>query len=543
MDKKPYVIAYDFGTQSIRALIFDNKGNTIGKVKNNFKPAYYSRQPGWAEQDAEFYWQKLCEASLKLKDEVGEEIWSGIGAASVTTFRDSAVCWDKDNNVIRPIVLYLDSRRCHHAEEGIPFLTKVIYRIVGMYNTAVMQREATICNWMKQDEPETWAKTAKYTQFSAYINYRFLGKLCDSTASMVGHFPFDYKKKTWQKKHALTRCLFDCTDEQMVDLYPPCSEMGKITAQAAKDTGLPEGLPFIAAGSDKGCETLGTGCVGHDVASVSLGTAASVQLTTDKHVSPSAFMPAYPSVYADKFNPETIVFRGYWMVTWFKNEFATKEVEEATRLGISPEELLDKRLSEVPVGSQGLILQPYWSPGVKTPEAKGCILGFSDVHSRIHLYRAIIEGIGFALYDGLRRMEKRAGYKIKRLTVSGGGANSDAICQITADISGMKVQKIQTYETSALGCAMAAFVGMGEFDNLEDAVHAMSHVTKEYAPNRENHRIYQQLFDRVYKKIYKANKKFYTEIRDVLGESALSEFTQSGTSADGKVDSIDFLKF
>ena len=541
MDKKPYVIAYDFGTQSVRALIFDNKGNTVGKVKNPFSPAYYSKKPGWAEQDVDFYWQKLSETSLMLKNEVGEEVWSKIGAASVTTFRDAVVCWDKDLNVIRPVILYLDARRLDHAEEGIPLWQRALFKWVGMYDTVIMQREATFCNWIKKNEPEVWANTAKYTQFSAYVNYRFTGKLVDSTASMIGHFPFDYKRKTWLKKSDLTRHIFDCTDEQMAELCPPCSVIGGIPEEAAAATGLPVGLPFIASGSDKGCETLGTGCVGNDVASLSMGTAASVQLTTDKHVSPSAFMPAYPSLYPDKFNPETLVFRGYWMVTWFKNEFASKEVVEAQKLGISPEELLNKRLSEVPPGSQGLILQPYWSPGVKTPEAKGCIIGFSDVHSRIHLYRAIIEGIGYALYDGLKRMEKRAGYNVKRLTVSGGGANSDVICQITADIAGLKVQKVQTYETSALGCAMAAFVGMGEFKNLDEAVKAMSHVVKEYQPNPKNHQIYQQLFYRVYKKIYKANKKFYSEIKDVLceTESVRSDVTISGET---DIDSADFLK-
>ena len=196
-------------------------------------------------------------------------------------------------------------------------------------------------------------------------------------------------------------------------------------------------------------------------------------------------------------------------------------------MGISAEELLDRRLKEIPPGSHGLVLQPYWSPGIKTPSAKGAIIGFSDVHTRIHLYRAIIEGIGYALLDGLKRMEKRAGYNIKRLTVSGGGSNSDAICQMTADITGLTVQKIQTYESSALGAAMAAFVGIGDFTDLEQAVSRMSRVTKEYFPDKNNHEIYKKLYENVYKKLYRRNKKFYKEIKEVLQDYDLYGFSSS----------------
>lgn len=173
-------------------------------------------------------------------------------------------------------------------------------------------------------------------------------------------------------------------------------------------------------------------------------------------------------------------------------------------------------MRDVPAGSDGLILQPFWSPGTSNPEAKGAVIGFADYHTRVHVYRAIIEGIGFALYDALKSMEKRAGYDIKRIMVSGGGANSDEVCQITADLFGCKVQKIQTYETSALGAAMASFTGVGEYKKLSDAVKSMSHVTYEYVPNKENHEIYRKLYDRVYRKLYDANKKFYKEIREII---------------------------
>ncbi|MEG2453330.1 MAG: FGGY-family carbohydrate kinase, partial [Clostridia bacterium] len=296
----------------------------------------------------------------------------------------------------------------------------------------------------------------------------------------------------------------------------PCEVMGHISKAKSLEVGLPEGLCVIASGADKACETLAVGCVGNDIAAISMGTAASVEITTDKYVEPQPFMPAYPSIYNDKFNPEIMVFRGYWMISWFKNEFALREVQQAKELGCSPEQLLDARLSEVPAGCEGLVLQPYWSPGANIPEAKGAIIGFSDCHTRVHIYRAIIEGIGFALLEGLKNMERRAGYNIKRIAVSGGGSNSEQVCQITADLSGKIVQKVQTYETSALGAAMAAFTGVGEYKTLDEAVKNMSRVTKEYFPDPAANKVYTALYERVYCKLYKANRKFYKEIRDII---------------------------
>lgn len=107
------------------------------------------------------------------------------------------------------------------------------------------------------------------------------------------------------------------------------------------------------------------------------------------------------------------------------------------------------------------------------PVAKGAVIGFSDVHTRIHIYRAIIEGINFALMDGLKLLEKQSGHKFLEIYVGGGGAQSDEICQITADMFGLPVIRTQTFEVSGIGSAIAAFVGMGEFTDYEEAVGSM----------------------------------------------------------------------
>jgi sugar (pentulose or hexulose) kinase len=160
-----------------------------------------------------------------------------------------------------------------------------------------------------------------------------------------------------------------------------------------------------------------------------------------------------------------------------------------------------------------LILQPFWTPGVVTPNAKGAIIGFSDVHTRISIYRAIIEGIGFALMDGMYSMERRSGQEIKEIYVAGGGSQSNEICQITANMFGLPVIRIQTHEASGLGASIVGFVAMGEFQSYEEAISNMVHIKDTFQPNMEEHNIYEKLYRQVYKRIYPRLLPLYIKIK------------------------------
>ncbi len=511
MSNERYVLTIDYGTQSVRAMIFDQFGNDYGKVKVAFKP-YYSKQVGWAEQKPEVYWQKLCEATNGLKAKVGE-LWNKVEAVALTTIRDTVVIVDKDIKPLRDVILWLDQRESANPEKAISAPLKALLKSVKMYETALMQRRTAACNWVHQNEPDVWNKMYKYLLFSGYMTYLLTGVVKDSVANQIGHIPFDYKNKKWQGPHALTSPLFDVTAEYMPDLVQPGEIIGRITKQAAADTGIPEGLPLVAAGSDKGCETLGAGCVDSTGASLSFGTTATVQMTTDSYIEPEMFVPSYPAVLPGKHNPEIEIYRGYWMLSWFKAEFAQKEEEEAAKLGISAEELLNRHLKDIPPGCEGLVLQPYWSPGIRHPNARGAILGFADCHTRAHVYRAIIEGIGFGLYDGLLAIQKKTKIKVKFLSVSGGGSQSDEICQITANLMGVPVRRVQTYETSSLGAAIVAFKGIGVYASFKDAADKMIRTSSEFTPDYAEHKFYHKMYHKVYKEIYPNNKKIYDEIK------------------------------
>jgi len=207
------------------------------------------------------------------------------------------------------------------------------------------------------------------------------------------------------------------------------------------------------------------------------------------------------------------------MVNWFKQQFGHHEQSQSLQTGIAPEVLFDELVSSVPPGSMGLMLQPYWSPGIKIPgpEAKGAIIGFGDVHTRAHVYRAILEGLAYALREGKERIEKRSGVPITELRISGGGSQSDAAMQLTADIFGLPTARPHIYETSGLGAAIDAAVGLGLHPDFDTAVKAMTRMGKTFTPNATHHATYNALYHGVYQKLYGRLQPLYRTIQHITG--------------------------
>ncbi len=511
---KPLVLTFDCGTQSTRAMLFDEDGNLVAIKKVIYDKPYFSLKEGWAEQHIDTYWQSFIQASQELK-QANLELWKDIKAVAVTTIRDVAIPLDKDLQPLRACISWLDKRKAKAGYNDLPFATRLICAIGKMRDTVNMNMADCKSNWIIENEPEIWEQTYKYVQFSTYLNYLLTDKLIDSLGSIIGHFPFDYKKKVWMPDSHYKAPIFNIPNAMLYDFVEPGAKIGEITAYAAELTGIPEGLPLISAGSDKGCETVGTGAVDNHTASLSFGTTATVQVTTQKYVEPFMFLPAYPGIYPGSYNPEVQIFRGYWTVKWFLENFAYEECEQAKAQGIVAEKILDAKILDIEPGSNGLIVSPFWGAGLKYPEAKGAMIGFSDVHTKYHIYRAILEGINFALIDGLKRLERKGDMDIKTLTISGGGAGSDIVCQLTADMFGIPVKRAQTYETSGLGAAICAFVGLGTYTGFDQAIEKMVHHSTPFEPNMEITKKYSEIYVSVYKHHYRKIRSIYKAMKSL----------------------------
>lgn len=507
------VLSIDCGTQSIRALVFDQQGHLLAKVKEEFEP-YISTKPGYAEQDPYVYWNNCIKCVQGLQEQ-HKELMENVVALCVTTMRNTGVCLDDKGRVIKPALLWLDQREASVSKK-LSWYYRIAFKIIGMDKPIEMSRKQCKANWIVEHEPDTWDQTAKYVQLSGFFHYMLTGKIVDSIGSQVAQVPFNYKTQKWVKsKKAYQYEVFNIDKSRLSKLVKPGIDIGPITKEVSELFGFDHEVSVIAGASDKGCETLGVGCLDTSKASISFGTTATIQTTSDKYVEPIKFLPSYPAAIPNKFNPEIQVFRGYWMIRWFKQEFASKERRLAKQLGITPEAILDKELSKISPGADGLLLQPYWKPDLKNPEAKGSIIGFNDVHTRAHIYRAIIEGINYSLYEGLERIQRVTKTKIDKIYVSGGGSSSDSICQITADMFGLSVVRGETYESSGLGAAITGYVSLGIYSSYEEAIQEMVRETDFFEPDMKTHEKYDKIYHLVYKKIYQRLKKLY-KIMDQL---------------------------
>ncbi|RHW76578.1 FGGY-family carbohydrate kinase [Colwellia sp. RSH04] len=519
-DKIPekLILAIDNGTQSIRALLFDLSGNLVAKSQITLTP-YFSNQPGWAEQNADYFWQMLAQCCQELWQQeyvLLHNLKTKIIAATLTTQRGSVINLDKNGKPLRPAMLWLDQRLADKPKK-MPWYWRIAFTCIGQSSVIEYFRRKAQANWIAQHQPDVWQKTDKFLLLSGYLTYQLTNNFNDSVASIVGYLPFNYKKQCWASKFDWKWKALKVTPAMLPNLVKPGEQLGKITEQAAQFTGLPVGLTLIASASDKACEVLGSGCISPNTASLSYGTTATINTNNSRYIEPLRFIPPYPSAIPNHYNSEVMIYRGFWMINWFKEEFGLLETQQAKALGVSPESLFDELVATVPPGSMGLMLQPYWSPGLKNLEAKGAILGFGDVHTRAHVYRAILEGLAYALREGKESLQKKQGCKVTQLIVSGGGSQSDAVLQLTADIFNLPTYRPHTYETSGLGAAINTAVGMGVYGNYSDAVQAMTRTEASFIPQQDNVQLYDQLYSKVYKKMYRQLKPIYQNIKEITG--------------------------
>ena len=511
-----FILAIDNGTQSIRAMIFDPQGTLVAKSRVLIEN-YQSPVNGYAELDPDLFWKALCDACNLLWKSF-EHPKSSIRSVALTTQRSTLINLDENGNPLRPAIVWLDQRRT----ENLPPLKGfwgIAFALAGMKDTvSYLQAEAEV-NWIRTFQPEIWKKTHKFLLLSGYLTYKLVNEYRDSIGCQVAYIPFDYKKQEWAGNFDWKWQAVPMDKKILPELVPPAEILGYISQKASEETGIPQGLPLIAAAADKACEIIGAGCLEPNIACLSFGTTATINTTHKKYTEIIPLIPPYPSAIPNHYSMEIQIYRGFWMVSWFKREFGQNEERLAGERGVDAEELFDNLVNSVPPGALGLTLQPFWSPGLKKPgpEAKGAIIGFGDIHTRAHFYRSILEGIAYALREGAELTQNRTHIPITELRIAGGGSQSNAAMQITADIFGLPASRPHVYEASGLGAAIVAAVGSKMYPDFSIAIQAMTHTGSTFTPNPETQFIYNELYKKVYSPMYKRLKPLYENIREITG--------------------------
>ncbi|NJD29871.1 MAG: carbohydrate kinase [Chloroflexi bacterium] len=520
--QRDHLLAIDVGTQSVRALLFDPAGALVGQGRVAIEP-YVSPHPGWAEQDPEVWWSAIGEACRMLWAATagaeprgpGPETVAGVG---LTTQRVTLVVSDAEGRPLRPAIVWLDQRR-----------TEGLRPVGGMWGlafkatrtTETVSRFQADCeaNWIERHEPEVWRGIRRYGVLSSWLTARLVGEWVDSAAAQVGYLPFDFKRSRWSGRFDWKWRVAAFRREWLPRLVPPTQPLGQLTAAGCEHLGLPPGasVPLIAAAGDKQCEALGAGALQPELAALSFGTTATIGTIHRRYLEAIPLVPPYPAALPGAWFVEMQVMRGFWMVEWFKHEFGSAEVARGAALDIPPEALFEELLTASPPGSMGLMLQPYWMPGVRYPgpEAKGAIVGFGEAHGRAHVYRAILEGLAYALREAADRITRRAKVPLAELRVSGGGAQSRAAVQLFADVFGLPASRPHTHEAAGLGAAIGIALGVGLHPDAATAVRAMVHISERFEPDPAAMRLYDDLYRSVYLPMYDRLRPLYREVRRI----------------------------
>lgn len=513
------ILSVDAGTQSIRAAYIDKSGEIIGMHQTQIEP-YYSAQPGWAEQDPEYFWTALKESIAGLVLEQPENA-QRIAGVTLAVQRLTMINVDAEGKPLRPAIVWLDGRRAD-SKKVLGTGLRAVTKLIGIGGLVEFSTGYSRSNWIRQNEPEIWAKTHKYLFLSGWFAYKLTGRFVDSTANILGTIPFDLKKNEWSKPGSINDRLFPVEPEKLPEIVEPGAKIGELSEAVAAELGLPVGTPLFAGASDKACDVLGAGCLASDQASINFGTTATFNVPIDDYLEIERFLPPFPSALPNKFHTEVAVLRGLWLVSWFKQEFGLAERLAAEETGRAPEELLDALVRDIPPGSMGLITTPTWMSGPHgDPFGKGAVFGFGDVHTRAHLYRSILEGIVFALREGADRTVRKTKVPLTVVRASGGGSSSDVLMQITADVFGIPAQRPHTQQTSVVGAAITAAIGLGWYANAEEAVNAMTRQGDTFEPNATAHELYEDLFQRVYVPSHARLAPLYEQIAKATGYPAV----------------------
>jgi sugar (pentulose or hexulose) kinase len=412
-------------------------------------------------------------------------------AAGLSTQRNTFVFTNAEGRALRPFILWLDER-----------LTSEVEPDPSWPDWLQQWQMISKANWVKNNEPQVHRDVRHILTVSAWLIHQLTGHFRDSVAMHVGHWPLDIDNLALSADAAMYEAL-GMPRERLAELHPPATVLGNVTAEAARRTGLPEGLSIVSAAGDKQCETLGAGAIVSGRAAVTYGTLAGLSNTVNEPVHAlNTEYELFPSAVPGAWNPEFRLIRGYWIVTWFREQFCHDLAARADESGSSIEELLNEEAARVSPGSEGLVIAPWWFPDIWMPSAKGIILGLDGVHTRAHLFRALLEGIAFGLRPGLTFFARDQGVQVEEVIVGGGGAKSDLAMQITADVFGIPASRPRTIETCSLGCAIDAAVACGLYSDCHQAVSHMTRIERTFEPITENRVLYDAMYEEVFSPLY-----------------------------------------
>lgn len=482
-------IGVDLGTSAVKLLLMDEKGE-IRKIVSKEYPLYFPH-PGWSEQNPEDWFLKTVEGIKELTAECEKSKVAGISFGGQM---HGLVALDGEDRVIRPAILWNDGR----TGEETDYLNEVIGKdklSEHTANIAFAGFTAPKILWMKKHEPENFAKIRKVMLPKDFLAYKLSGVFCTDVSDASGMLLLDVKNRCWSKE-MLDIC--GISEKQLPKLYESFQAVGTLRPEIAEELGLSGQVKVIAGAGDNAAAAVGTGTVGEGMCNISLGTSGTVFISSksfgvDENNALHSFAHADGNYHLMGCMLSAASCNKWWNEDILKTKDFAAEQAQITRLGENNVFYLPYLMGE---------RSPH-----NNPDARAMFIGMSMDTTRADMTRAVLEGVAFALRDSLE-VAKSLGIRIERTKICGGGAKSPLWKKMIANIMNLKVDVIESEEGPALGGAMLAAVGCGEYPDVETIAEKLVKVVDTVEPEDELVAKYEEKYQK-FKKIYPAVKELY----------------------------------
>lgn len=491
------IAGLDIGTTGCKITIYDNEGNYHYRVYRNYKA---ERGSSVHEVNAEHIWRAVQDV---IKD--ATEHYTDIQAIGVTSFGETFVMLDRNNQPIRPAILDTDARGVAECNQIVNMLGKdKISYITGlnphsMYGLPKMM-------WIKKNATDDYAKAEHILMMEDFVVYMLTGNAVIDYSLATRSMAFDIRTLEWSDEilnaagidyHLFSKPVMSGTNA------------GTVQAHITKELGLTENTIIVPVGHDQVAAAIGAGVFSSDSAVDGAGTVECVTPVfngiPENEAMQAGNYAIVPYVLPGKYVTYAFSFTGGALVQWYIDNLAKLEKVEAANNKTSVYEILEKNMIDEPTK---ILVLPHFA-GAATPYmdagSKGAIIGLTVSHTASDLYRAMMEGVVYEMRLNIELL-KKAGIEIKTLRATGGGAASRVWMQMKADILNIPIVSLDSSEAGATGCAIMAGLAIGVFDNLEHAAKRMINEKETYYPRKEMYKAYSKEYKR-YRKLYKAVRK------------------------------------
>jgi xylulokinase len=494
-------LGIDVSTTGSKVLVVNRDGDVVGSATTPHQIS--TPRPLWSEQEPEDWWRAVA-TSIRQALRHANVSGDAVAAIGLTGQMHGLVLLDERKQTLRPAILWNDQRCADECDEIRRRIGRQrLIRITG--NEALTGFTAPKIVWVKNHEPEIFARACHVLLPKDFIRLKLTGDLAMDKADGSGTMLFDLNKRNWS---AEVLDVLGIPSEWLPLTFEGQEVTGGVSAEAADVTGLRLGTPVVAGGGDQAAQAVGVGAIRPGIVALTLGTSGVVFAPTESClIEPEGRLHAFCHAVPDRWHLMGVMLSAAGSLQWHRDTLAPN---------VSFDELMSEA-AVAPPGSEGLIFLPYLS-GERTPYpdplARGAWVGLTLRHKRNHLTRSVLEGVAFGLKDSFALIQGAGLGAIEQVRVSGGGAKSALWRQILADVLGAELVTVNTTEGAAYGAAILAGVGCGAWPDVETACSNLIRIVERVSPDQERTALYGLAHDQ-YKRLYPALRPAFSGLASI----------------------------